>query len=191
MRKLIPLLLALAAIAAGAFLCLRHTGCTEDDARELTINLLRTIPKAFLILETDEQVALPVIDNGDWLLGPRRGQASIRLRSHWGCDLQSLSPADMEVSGSHVRIRLPAPALFDTAADLASWDFNGKRSGLQCIGDLAMGRSLESELLRIVHRAAPERSPGAAESRRAAFVHRLNREAAGLFRAKGLEVEFY
>ena len=96
-----------------------------------------------------------------------------------------------EVAGSTVRIRLPSPAIFDTAADLATWRFFGKRSGLQFLGDLATGRSLETELLKLVPRAVPVPSPADVELRRAIFVERLNRAAAGLFKAKGLAVEFY
>ena len=159
--------------------------------RELAIATLKTVPQSFLVLQTDEQLALPTVDGGGWLLGPRRGQASVGVRCHWGCDLQTVSPADVEVAGSTVRIRLPSPALFDSAADLASWRFFGKRSLLQFFGDLATGRSLEAELLMLVPRAVPVPSPSDIELRRAIFVERLNRAAAGLFKAKGLAVEFY
>ena len=159
--------------------------------RELAIATLKTVPQSFLVLQTEEHLALPTVDEGGWLLGPRRGQASVGVRCHWGCDLQTVSPSDVEVAGSTVRIRLPSPAIFDTAADLASWRFFGKRSGLQFLGDLATGRSLEGELLRLVPRAVPVPSPADVELRRAIFVERLNRAAAGLFKAKKLSVEFY
>ena len=159
--------------------------------RELAIATLNSIPQSFLILQTEEQLALPTVDGGGWFLGPRRGQASVRVRAHWGCDLQRVSPNDVEVAGSTVRIRLPSPAIFDTAADLATWRFFGRRSGLQFLGDLATGHSLETELLKLVPRAVPHPSPADVELRRTLFVERLNRAAAGLFNAKGLAVEFY
>lgn len=190
MRKLIYMTGLLAATVASVFLCLQHSKRTESEVRELTIHLLKTVPKAFLVLETDEQVALPIVDNGNWLFGPRRGQASIRIRSHWGCDLQTITPDDVEVAGSKVRIRLPAPALFDTAADISSWCFTGRRSGFQFIGDIMAGRSLESELLQIVHSFQPQASPNAIEARRQTFVDRMNRTAAEMFSAKGLTVQF-
>ena len=43
--------------------------------RELAIATLKTVPQSFLVLQTDEQLALPTVDGGGWLLGPRRGQA--------------------------------------------------------------------------------------------------------------------
>ena len=191
MRKSIPIfLIALCAIAAGLVLRHRSAGPSEDELRELAIATLKTIPRSFLVMQTEEQLALPSVDEGGWLLGPRRGQASVGVRCHWGCDLQTVSPADVEVAGSTVRIRLPSPAIFDTAADLASWRFFGKRSGLQFLGDLATGRSLESELLKLVPRAVPLPSPADVELRRAIFVERLNRATAGLFKVKGLTVEF-
>ena len=191
MRKAIPTIFLALCVAAGLFLRHRFAGSTEDEMRELALATLKSIPKTFLVLQTDEQLALPTVDGGDWLLGPRRGQASVMVRHHWGCDLQAVSPADVEVAGSLVRIRLPAPTLFDAAADLASWRFFGQRSGLQYIGDLASGRSLESELLRLVPRAVLVPSPEDIALRRALFVERLTRAAAGLFKAKGLTVEFH
>lgn len=191
MRKtILTIYLALCALA-GLYLWQRSAAPSEDEMRELAIATLKTVPQSFLVLQTDEQLALPTVDGGGWLLGPRRGQASVGVRCHWGCDLQTVSPADVEVAGSTVRIRLPSPALFDSAADLASWRFFGKRSLLQFFGDLATGRSLETELLRLVPRAVPHPSPADIELRRAIFVERLNRAAAGLFKAKGLAVEFY
>ena len=191
MRKAIPTIFLALCVAAGLYLWQRSAGPTEDEMRELAIATLMTIPQSFLVLQTDEQLALPTVDEGGWLLGPRRGHASVRVRAHWGCNLQAVSSTDIEVAGSTVRIRLPAPTLFDTAADLASWRFFGRRSGLQFLGDMATGRSLETELLRLVPRAVPHPSPADVELRRAIFVERLNRSAAGLFKAKGLTVEFF
>ena len=191
MRKSIPIFLIVLCALAGLYFWQRSAGPTEDEMRELAIATLKTIPQSFLILQTEKQLALPTIEGGGWLLGPRRGQASVRVRAHWGCDLQSVSPDDVEVAGSTARIRLPAPTLFDTAADLASWRFFGRRSGLQFLGDMATGRSLETELLRLVPRAVPHPSPADVELRRAIFVERLNRAAAGLFSAKKLTVEFH
>ncbi len=191
MRKSIPIILIVLCALAGLFFWQRSAGPTENEMRELAIATLKTIPQSFLIMQTDEQLALPTVDGGGWLLGPRRGQASVRVRAHWGCDLQKVTPGDIEVAGSTVRIRLPAPTLFDTVADLASWRFFGKRSGLQFLGDLATGRSLETELLRLVPGAVPHPSPADIELRRSVFVERLNRAAAGLFNAKGLAVEFH
>ena len=191
LKKLLYLSALVATIVIAVFLCLKFFSRSEDEVRELTIRLLQSIPQACLILATDEQVALPVIDNGNWLFGPRRGQASVMLRSHWGLDLRAVTPGDVEVSGSKVRIRLHEPSLFDTAADLSSWHFTGRRSGLRFIGDILTGRSLESDLLQIVHSFQPQSSPSEIQVRRQAFVDRLNGGAAELFRSKRLSVEFY
>ena len=191
MKKYTYLAALIASIAVAVLLCLKFFSRSEAEVRELSLHLLQSIPQACLILASDEQVALPVIDNGNWLFGPRRGQASVRLRSHWGLDLRAVTPDDVEVSGSKVRIRLPEPSLFDTAADLSSWSFTGRRSGFQYIGDILAGRSLESELLQIVHLFQPQSSPYAIQARRQTFVDRLNRQAAELFHAKRLGVEFY
>ena len=191
MRKtILTIYLALCALA-GLYLWQRSAAPSEDEMRELAIATLKTVPQSFLVLQTDEHLALPTVDGGGWLLGPRRGQASLMVRHHWGCDLQTVSPSDIEVAGSLVRIRLPDPTLFDVAADLATWRFFGRRSGLQFLGDLATGHSLETELLKLVPRAVPHPSPADVELRRTLFVERLNRAAAGLFNAKGLAVEFY
>lgn len=191
MRKLILVFFMLLAVSVCVFLGIRHFNRTDNTARELTLRLLTTIPQSILILETEEHLALPVIESGNWLFGPRRGQASIRLRSHWGCDLRSISPSDVEVIGSKVRIRLPPPTLFDTAPDLSSWRYIGKRSGLRCIADLATGRSLESELLRIVARFPQESASRDVNVRRQAFVERLNHDTAEIFSGHKLAVEFY
>ena len=191
MRKYTYLAALIAGIAVAVLLCLKFFSRSEAEVRELSLHLLQSIPQACLILATDEQVALPVIDNGNWLFGPRRGQASVRLRSHWGLDLRAVTPDDVEVSGSKVRICLPEPSLFDTAADLSSWHFTGRRSGLRFIGDILTGRSLESDLLSIVHSFQPQPSPDEIQARRTTFVDRLNHGAAGLFHAKRLNVEFF
>ena len=86
---------------------------------------------------------------------------------------------------------LPAPSLLDVAVDLSTLQFFTKRSGLQLLGDLAMGRSLENDLMALVYRNQPEPTTDEIELRRREFVARLNRDVAKLFESKGLAIEFH
>lgn len=166
-------------------------GCTEKSIQEVTISILRQIPCTFLVMQTDEELALATINNGGWLFGPRIGQATAKRRTHWGIDLQTVKPADVEVTGKKVRVMLPDPKVLDTALDFSTLRVFSKRSGFQLIGDLARGRSIEHELLEIVYRTPPQFSTDEIQTRRIVFVGRLNRGVAELFRAKRLDVEFY
>jgi len=56
--------------------------------------------------------------------------------------------------------------------------------------DMAMGRSLERDLLDLVYRNQEAHTPSDIQVRRAAFVDRLNRETSKLFESKGLTVGF-
>lgn len=159
--------------------------------RTLTISVLRDLPKSFLVMESSEQLAVATINSGGWLLGPRIGQVVAKRNSYWGIDLTQIKPEQIEVDGTRVRVPLPAPSLLDVAVDLSTLQFFTKRSGLQLLGDLSMGRSLENDLMALVYRNQPEPTTDEIESRRREFVARLNRDVAKLFESKGLAIEFH
>lgn len=185
--------LALAVVLIGGLTALAYYVAVrmEHAIREVTISVLRQIPQSFLVLQTDEQLAMATVSDGGWILGPRIGQATATTRVHWGCDLGTIKPEDLDVAGLRVRVRLPNPAVLDTAIDPSSLRIFSKRSGLQVLCDLATGRSIERELVQLICCSPPDVSPGDVEVRRQTFADRLNRQAAALFSAKRLDVEFY
>jgi len=164
---------------------------TDVAIRRVTIEILRSIPRIFLVLETEKQISVATVEDGGWLLGPRSGQATATTRSHWGIDFQQVESKDVEVAGSDVRVRMPDPTLLDRALDYATMRLITKRSGFQFARDLARGRSLERELLEMLSSTPPEYSPDDIRARRMTFLDRLNRQAGDLFRTKGLSIEFY
>ena len=186
MKFLLAALLIGGCVAAVVYLVVR----SDRAVRSLTISVLRDLPKAYLVLESTEQLAVATINSGGWILGPRIGQVVAKRTSYWGTDLTQIKSDQIEVDGTRVRVRLPTPGLLDVAVDLSTLQFFTKRSGLQLLGDLAMGRSLEKDLMELVYRSHPEPTPDEIESRRLEFVTRLNRDTARLFGSRGLSVEF-
>ena len=163
----------------------------EYAARRLTIEILRSIPRSFLVLETQREVAVASVDGGSLLLGPRLGQATASRRTHVGLDMQAVGPGDIGVSGRRVAVRIPNPAVLDSAIDYSTVRMFTKRSGFQLLKDLASGRSIERELLELLGSQPPEFTGEDLRVQRQSFVDRLNRQAGDLFRAKGLTVEFH
>ena len=186
LKILLASLLVGGCVAATVYLAVRSDRAT----RTLTISILRDLPKSFLVLESSEQLAVATINSSGWLLGPRIGQVAAKQVTYWGTDLTAVQPGDIEVAGRLVRVRLPLPTVLDVAVDLSTLQFFTKRSGLQILGDLAMGRSLESDLMAMVYRDAPTPSDDEIEERRLEFVARLNRDVAKLFESKGLTIQF-
>lgn len=187
MKFLLTALLVGGCVAAAVYMAVR----SDRAVRMLTISVLRDVPSSFLVLEASEQLAVATINSGGWLLGPRVGQVVARRTTYWGIDLTRVMPEHIEVDGIRVRVRLPAPGVLDVAVDLSTLQFYTKRSGLQLLGDLAMGRSLESDLMAMVYRDAPMPSDDEIESRRLEFAARLNRDVAKLFESNGLAVDFH
>lgn len=187
MKFLLASLLVGGCVAAAVYLAVR----SDRAVRNLTISILRDLPKSFLVLESSEQLAVATINSGGWVLGPRVGQVVAKRTTYWGVDLTQITPEQIEIDGTRVRVRLPAPGVLDVAVDLSTLHFFTKRSGLQLLGDLAMGRSLENDLMAMVYRDAPKPSDGEVESRRLEFAARLNSDIAKLFESKGLMIEFY
>ena len=187
MKILLAAILVGSCVAAAVHLAVR----SDRAVRNLTISILRDLPKSFLVLESSEQLTVATINSGGWFLGPRIGQVVAKRTSYWGIDLPQIKPEHVEVEGTRVRVPLPAPSVLDMAVDLSALQFFTKRSGLQLLGDLAMGRSLENDLMAMVYRNQPEPTPDEIESRRLEFVARLNSDVARLFESKGLAIEFH
>jgi hypothetical protein len=188
--KFISILLAAALAAACAFVFYRLAVPTEAAVRETTLAVLRSMPKAFLVLETERQVAVASVSDGGLLLGPRSGQATANRRTHYGVDVERIGPGDVEVDGSRVLVTLPDPAVFDTALDPASVRVLAKRSGIHALRDAATGKSIERELAQMLAEADPGLAGEDLQAQRQKFVDRLNRHAADTFKAHGLEVRF-
>ena len=186
MKFLLAALVIGGCVAASVYWAVR----SERAVRTLTISILRDLPSSFLVLESSEQLAVATITSGGWILGPRVGQVVAKRTSYWGIDLTQIKPDQIEVDGTRVRVLLPAPGMLDVAVDLSTLQFFTKRSGLQLMGDLAMGRSLEHDLMELVYRNQPEPTTEEIESRRLEFAVRLNRDVAKLFESKGLGIQF-
>lgn len=188
--KIIHITLAVAMVAACTALAVYLAGCNQRVTRVVTINILSQIPRAWLVLQTDEELTVAIIDGGNLFFGPRSGMASAVRRSHWGLNLEKVAGEDIVVSGREVRIKLPDPEVFDSVIDMGTYRFIMRRSGLQAIADAICGRSLMQELVEIAFQTQPKPSPELIQARRADFVRRLNEKTAALFEAKGLVVRF-
>lgn len=186
--KILCFVLLLGGSAVLAVYVVRHT---ERAVRELTIEVIRSIPRIFWVLETQREVAVASMDDGNWIFGPRVGHATASRRTHLGVDMEMVKPDDVEVSGRRVAVRIPSPAVLDSAIDYGSVRMFSKRSGFQLFRDLASGRSIEIELLDLLSKTTPELTGEDLRAQRLNFVDRLNRHAGDLFRAKGLSVEFH
>ena len=189
--KTFKILFAIILLGGCVALAFYFAARSDRSVRTLAISILRDVPSSFLVLEASEQLAAATINSGGWILGPRIGQVVAKRNSYWGIDLTQIKPEQIEVDGTRVRVPLPAPSLLDVAVDLSTLHFFTKRSGLQLLGDLAMGRSLENDLMALVYRNQPEPATDEIESRRREFVARLNRDVAKLFESKGLAIEFH
>ena len=185
--KTLCFVLLLGGIAVLAVYVVRHT---ERAVRSLTLEVLRSIPRAFLVLETQREVAVATMDSGSFLLGPRIGHATASRKTYLGVDMEEVTPGDIDVVGNRVSVQLPAPAILDSSLDYGSVRLFTKRSGFMLFRDLASGRSIEIELLDLLSKTTPELTGEDLKAQRLNFVDRLNRQAGDLFRAKGLSVEF-
>ena len=188
--KIIHTLLAVVVLAVSTALAVYLAGCSQRATRAVTVSILQQIPRAWLILQTYEELTVATIDGGNLLFGPRSGMASAVRRSHWGLNLELIVGEDIVVSGHEVRIKLPDPVVFDTMVDMASFKFLTRRSGFQALADAVFGRSLMRELADIACRTPHTPSPEQIQARRADFIRRLNEQAASLFEAKDLHVKF-
>lgn len=188
--KLINIILAIVVVAASTALAVYLAGCSQRTIRAVTVSILQQLPKSWLVLQTDEELTVATIDGGGLLLGPRSGMATAVRRTHWGVDLEKVVVEDIVVSGREVRIKLPDPAVFDSVVDMSSFRFLTRRSGLQAIADAVFGRSLFRELAEIACQTPLKFSPEQINARRAEFVRRLNEQAAALFEARDLRVQF-
>ena len=182
----------LAAILVGGCVAIGVCFAPRSDraVQALAISVLRDVPASFLVLESTEQYAMATISDGGWIMGPRAGQVVARRKTFWGVDLTRVGPDHIEVAGNLVCVQLPPPSVLDIALDLSSLQFITKRSGIQLLGDLAMGRSLERDLLALIYHDTPAPTADEIQARRLEFVGRLNRDAVRLFESKGLAVRF-
>lgn len=188
--KLLNTILAIVAVAAGTALAVYLPGCSQRATRAVTVSILRQIPQAWLILQTDEELTVAEIRGGGWFLGPRSGMAMAVRRSHWGLDLEKVAGKDILVSKREVRIKLPDPAIFDSVVDMSTFRHMTRRSGFYAIADAFSGHSLMQELADIACRTPPKISSEQIHARRSEFIRRLNEQAKALFEAKGLHVQF-
>lgn len=188
--KLTKHILAVVLVAGCGILAYTLTQRAENAVRSLTVEILRSIPRSFLVLETQREVAMASVDGGSLLLGPRLGHATASRRTHVGLDLETIGPGDIEVSGRRVAVRIPSPTVLDSSLDSSTIRMFTKRSGFQLLRDLASGKSLERELLELLGKATPEFTGEDLRVQRQSFVDRLNRGAGEMFRDKGLAVEF-
>lgn len=189
--KLINIILMLVVVAACTAAAVYLAGCNQRTARALTISILQQLPRSWLVLQTDEELTVAEIHGGGWLLGSRSGMAVAVRRTHWALNLERISSEDIVVSEREVSIKLPAPEVFDSVVDMSTFRCMTRRSGFYALADAVIfGRSLLQELAEIACQTPPEFSPEQIQARRAEFVRRLNEQAATLFAAKGLAVQF-
>ena len=188
--KLINIILAIVVVAACTALAVYIAGSNKRAIRTATVSILRQIPRSCLVMETAEELAVANIDGGGILLGRRSAMATAVRRTHWGLELSDIHLRDVVVSGREVRVKLPDPTIFDTTVDMASFRFLTRRSGFQALADTFFGRSLMRELAAIACQPPPKYAPEQIQIRRAEFIRRLNAQAAGLFEAKDLRIQF-
>ena len=185
--KIIAVLLLLGGGVALAVYGARHT---ERAIRSLTIEVLRSLPRAYLVMMTQREIAVATTDHGGIIFGPRIGHASANRQTHVGLDMEAVTPGDIEVLGSKVSIRIPSPTVLGSAIDYGTVNIFTKRSGFQLLRDLAAGRSIERELLDLLSATPPELTGEDLRAQRQSFVDRLNHKAGEMFKAKGLSVTF-
>lgn len=185
--KILCFLFLLGGLVALAVYVARHT---ERAIRSLTIEVLRTLPRAFLVLEAQREIAVATTDNGNFVFGPRVGHATASRKTYLGVDMEKVGPDDVEVNGRQVQVRLPDPSTLDSSLDYGSVRLFTKRSGFMLLRDLASGKSIERELLDLLSKTPPEFTGDDLRAQRLNFVDRLNRQAGGLFESKGLTIRF-
>lgn len=185
--KILCFLLLLGGLVALAVYVARHT---ERAIRSLTVEVLRTLPRAFLVLEAQREIAVATTDNGNFVFGPRVGHATASRKTYLGVDMEKVTPDDIQVDGRHVVVQLPSPSTLDSSLDYQSVKMFTKRSGFMLLRDLAAGRSIERELLELLSKTTPEYTGDDLKAQRLNFIDRLNRQAGGLFESKGLTVRF-
>lgn len=188
--KLLNTILAIVAVAAGTALAVYLAGCNQRAIRAVTVSVLQQLPRSWLVLQTDEEMAVAEVRGGGLLLGPRSGIAVAVRRTHWGINLDQVVDEDIVVSGRAVRIKLPEPAVFDTSIDMGSFRYLTRRSGFHALGDVLWGRSLFSELAEIACQTPPKYTAEQIQARRSDFILRLNEQAKKLFEARDLHVQF-
>ncbi len=188
--KLLNIILAIVAVAVGIALTVYLPGCSQRATRSVTVSILQQIPRAWLVMQTDEELTVAEIRGGGWVLGPRSGMAMAVRRTHWGLDLEKVAGKDIMVSKREIRIKLPDPSIFDSVVDMSTFRHMTRRSGFYAIADAFSGRSLMVELADIACRTPPKFSSEQIQVRRSDFIRRLNEQAATLFAAKGLNVRF-
>ena len=189
--KILKILTAVLVIVGCSVLAMYAFSRTETAIQKLTLEILKTIPRMFLVLESQKQVAVATVDDGSLLMGPRVGHATANRRTFYGLDLEKVVPDDIEIAGPRVCVRLPDPGVLDSSVDFGSVQMFTKRSGFMVLRDLAAGKSIERELLDLLSRSPPEITDEDIRAQRQSFVDRLNGQAAGLFRSKRLSVEFH
>ena len=185
--KILALILVLGGLIALAVYVARHT---QRAVRTLAIEVLRSIPRAFLVLEVQREIAVATMDDGNFVFGPRVGHATASRKTYLGVDMEKVGPGDIEVNGRQVQVRLPDPSALDSSLDYGSVRLFAKRSGFMLLRDLASGRSIERELLDLLSTTTPEYTTEDLRAQRQSFVDRLNRGAGELFKAKRLSVTF-
>ena len=185
--KILCFLLLLGGLVALAVYVARHT---DRAVRTLAIEVLRSIPRAFLVLEVQREIAVATMDDGNFVFGPRVGHATASRKTYLGVDMEKVGPDDIEVNGRQVQVRLPDPSTLDSSLDYGSVRLFTKRSGFMLLRDLASGKSIERELLDLLSKTTPEYVGDDLKVQRLNFVDRLNRQARGLFESKGLTVRF-
>jgi hypothetical protein len=188
--KLLKILTAVLVIVGCSALAMYAFSRTETAIQKLTLEILKTIPRMFLVLESQKEVAVATVDDGSFLMGPRVGHATASRRTYYGLDLEKVVPGDIEIAGSRVCVRLPDPGVLDSSLDFGSVQMFTKRSGFMLLRDLAAGKSIERELLDLLNRSPPEITGEDIRAQHQSFVVRLNQGAAKLFKVKNLNVEF-
>ena len=189
--KFTNIILAIAVVATSLAMAVYFAGCNKRVTRAVTVSILQQIPRAWLVLQTDEELNVATIDGGNLLFGPRSGMATAVRRTHWGLDLEKVVGENIVVSGREVRIKLPDPEVFDSVVDMSTFRCMTRRSGFYALADsVVFGRSLFRELAELACRTPPKFNPEQIKSRRSEFARRLNEQAAALFEAKSLNVRF-
>ena len=188
--KFTNIVLAITVVATSIAMAVYFAGCNKRATRAVTVSILQQIPRAWLVLQTDEELTVATIDGGNLLFGPRSGMATAVRRTHWGLDLETVVGENIVVSGREVRIKLPDPAVFDTSIDMGSFRYLTRRSGFHALGDVLWGRSLFSELAEIACQTPPKYTAEQIQARRSDFILRLNEQAKKLFEARDLHVQF-
>ncbi len=187
-RILFLLILTIIIVAVGS---LNTWPLLSQDAKaQQIIHILRTIPRNFYVVATEESIRVASHDSSNAWLGTRRGQATISARVHYGFDFQKVRPEHIGVEGSNVTITLPRLEVFDASIDTGSLTVITKRSTIHVIRDAVRGRSMENELLRQIGRELESVDAHSLRNQRAAIIERLNHDSVAIFKGTGLNVRF-